>query len=197
MTLTPLKPHGLSAQLAARDGAVWALSSGALLRWQDGQQTNMTPPAFASAGDGSQSGLLQDSEDRIVVGGVDTLYRWDGPSWRSWRPEAGVQAGGHVVPLLQDADGDLCFGTRGQGLMRWLGYGRWTSWIAGPGLPNDSVWRIVFDRQGQAWVGTSRGPARSVHGYAGAATRFDRAAGGLAQRPASADKLSQAADGTL
>ncbi len=187
------QPTALRHLLPQADGSLWVLTETSLLHWRDGRFIDMTPPAFRAAQDRSSSTLVRDQAGRILFASHDTLYRWDGARWESWGPDSGVVAGTRIGPLMQDADGDLWYGSLGLGLLRWSGYGRWTAWTAGSGLPNASVWAIAFDRQGDIWLATARGLARSAGASAPA---FDMHSSGLDSTAEITDLLT-GEDGSL
>ncbi|MCC6163306.1 MAG: diguanylate cyclase [Acidobacteria bacterium] len=182
-------PTALRQLLPVADGSLWVLTQGALLHMQDGRFTDMTPPAFRARQDRASPALIQDHAGRILFASQDTLYRLDGTTWRSWGPESGLVTGSQINALLQDADGDLWYGSLGQGLLRWSGYRHWTAWTAGEGLSNASVWAIVADRAGTMWLATVRGLARSSRM---SPLAFDMAASELDSRADITDLIADA-----
>ncbi|KAB7772162.1 histidine kinase [Xanthomonas maliensis] len=72
--------------------------------------------------------------------------------------------GASIWNILSDADGTLWFGTEMSGLYRLHPDGRldrFTHRDDDPrSLPNDAIYRLEIDRQGQLWVGTADGAAR-------------------------------------
>ncbi len=60
---------------------------------------------------------------------------------------------------LQDKDGNLWFGTTGEGVYRYDGTD-FTQFTTKDGLSNNSVWSILEDRSGRIWIGTTEGVCR-------------------------------------
>jgi len=86
----------------------------------------------------------------------DGLFRWDGRTWRQFRPPDFPDF--RVYGSFRDRRGDLWFGTR-VGLARWHGNG-FDLWRRSDGLPDDTVWMIREDPNGRIVVSTDRGLAR-------------------------------------
>src|SRR5690606_110832 len=60
---------------------------------------------------------------------------------------------------LQDKDGNLWFGTTGEGVYRYDGK-EFTQYTEKDGLSNNIVWSIVEDNSGNIWIGTDDGVCR-------------------------------------
>lgn len=60
---------------------------------------------------------------------------------------------------LQDAVGNLWFGTTGEGVYRYDGKG-FSQFTAKDGLSNNTVWSILEDNKGRIWFGTDSGLSR-------------------------------------
>jgi ligand-binding sensor domain-containing protein len=60
---------------------------------------------------------------------------------------------------LQDKDGNLWFGTTGEGVYRFDGK-EFTQFTEKDGLSNNSIWSILEDRAGNIWFGTDDGVSR-------------------------------------
>ncbi|MBL8220481.1 MAG: response regulator, partial [Bryobacterales bacterium] len=76
-----------------------------------------------------------------------------------WHPISEQNGLTATVPssLLTDREGNLWIGTGGHGLLRWIGFGEWTSWTRRDGLENDYIWSILRDAKGRVWAGTEAG----------------------------------------
>ena len=61
---------------------------------------------------------------------------------------------------LPDQDGNLWFGTTGEGVYRYDG-NVFTQFTEKDGLSNNSVWSILEDKSGHIWFGTADGVSRS------------------------------------
>jgi ligand-binding sensor domain-containing protein len=68
----------------------------------------------------------------------------------------GLPADG-VRQAMVDREGSLWLGTEGGGLIRQLGRGQWLSWKKEDGLLHNTVWTVLRDSAGQAWVGSNSG----------------------------------------
>ncbi len=148
-----------------RDGQLWLRSQGQLLRWRpaDGRFEDLTPAGLAGGASGYLP-LLEDAQGRVLTVGDRQLHRWQQGRWQALGADAGPLYPGGVRALLQDRDGDIWIATAGRGLAQWRGYGRWTSWTAGPGLPADSAWAFAADSAGHTWMATTQGLARLAAG---------------------------------
>ena len=76
-----------------------------------------------------------------------------------WKP-IGIEQGlpsPAVAAILCDREGGTWLGMAGAGLLRWLGYGAWSSWTRSEGLSDEYVWSTVRDSEGVLWVGTESG----------------------------------------
>ena len=60
---------------------------------------------------------------------------------------------------LQDKDGNLWFGTTGEGVYRYDG-NEFTQFTEKDGLSNNSIWSILEDKSGNIWFGTDDGVSR-------------------------------------
>ena len=110
--------------------------------------------------------LLQDSRGALWAGTQDGLARFDGATFRVYRPnptDAGTLGGGHVWALAETADGALWAGTDGGGLSRFdPATERFTTLRSGPArgaLCGDAVYALAAADDG-LWVGTLTGLCR-------------------------------------
>jgi signal transduction histidine kinase/ligand-binding sensor domain-containing protein len=82
------------------------------------------------------------------------LERFDGTIWH---PVNRDEFSGDVVCAMQDAQGNLWFGTV-NGLVQ-LRFQKIRVFTARDGLPDDNVWTVCQNRDGAIWAGTDHGPA--------------------------------------
>ncbi len=68
----------------------------------------------------------------------------------------GSRIGGNIHCSLKDKQGNLWFGTTGEGVYRYDGK-LFTQFIIKDGLSNNSIWSILEDHSGNIWFGTSDG----------------------------------------
>ncbi|CAN7304840.1 diguanylate cyclase [Pseudoduganella sp. LjRoot289] len=159
-----------SGQLWARgDHRIAALPSGAK-RFVD-----RTPPGDLLRKTNLRPVLGEDGQGRILSNADVGLLRWDGSRWEHYGSANGLRTAGSLTALQFDQGGGLWMGSRGLGLITWLGYGNWENWTAAQGLPDDVVLSFVRDAAGVLYAGTRSGPARLMPG----AQRFIPAAAGV------------------
>jgi diguanylate cyclase (GGDEF)-like protein len=93
-----------------------------------------------------QSGLAspmqsfaQDRGGAILTRADRGIARWRNGAWTVFDAQSGLPPYG-VAAILVDRDGQLWLGTRGNGILRWLGYGEWENWTERQGLRSTLVW---------------------------------------------------------
>ena len=84
-------------------------------------------------------GFAQDRDGDIVTRADRGVARWADGRWNVFDADNGLPPYG-VSALLVDREGLLWLGTRGSGLLRWIGYGEWESWTDRQGLRSTLVW---------------------------------------------------------
>ena len=115
----------------------------------------------------SQSSILTLSQDNLGflwIGTQDGLNRFDGYSFKTFRPAPNnpdALNGGEILSIVQSADGALWIGTNG-GLNRYDPVtGKFRHWIHDDRNPdsliNDIVQAIHQDSRGMLWIGTRKG----------------------------------------
>ncbi len=130
----------------------------------------------------SQSGvpsILQDSKGFMWFGTQDGLNRYDGYTFKTYRPEAGNPnslSGNYILSLLEDRRGVLWIGTLGAGLNKFdREKEEFTHFRFRPddptGLSHDIVNAIHEDRSGQLWFGTING-LNTFHRETGTFTHY-------------------------
>ena len=109
--------------------------------------------------------ILQDNQGFIWVGTQDGLNRYDGYTFKIFRPASDDSQGIHdrwINTLFQDKQGYIWIGTRLGGLNRYdPATGLFTHFVNDPvnpsSLVSDRVQVVFEDNQGRLWVGTAEG----------------------------------------
>jgi ligand-binding sensor domain-containing protein/signal transduction histidine kinase len=109
--------------------------------------------------------ILQDGQGFLWFGTEDGLNRFDGYSFKVYRPEADDSASisdRWITSLLEDRDGMMWIGTRQGGLNRFdPRSGQFTALKHDPAdessLSDDRVHTLYLDKSGNLWVGTENG----------------------------------------
>jgi len=97
------------------------------------------------------SKLSRDAEGWVWVDTAEGLWRFRG-NRRERFGHAQDEARGGMV----DQEGGLWFRTD-KGVLRVLGHTRWHTYGPQDGLPQDTTWQMLKDRQGKLWVGNDNG----------------------------------------
>ncbi len=84
-------------------------------------------------------GFAQDRDGAILTRADRGVARWADGRWSVFDADNGLPPYG-VSALVVDREGLLWLGTRGNGLLRWVGYGEWESWTDRQGLRSTLVW---------------------------------------------------------
>ena len=124
--------------------------------------------------------IIQDRRGDIWFGTFDGVNRYDGHSFTTFTTTDGL-VHNRVRSVIEDRRGRIWFGTfggvsrydpptsSGQGSTpRALGSGsggRFTNFTVNDGLPSDSVWSMLEDREGNLWFGTSGGGVCRYDGH--------------------------------
>ena len=103
--------------------------------------------------------IVEDPQGRVLTATDGGLARWQPDGWQEFGARNGV-AGTGIAALLVSRDGQVWLGSRGQGLMRWLGYGHFESWTMAQGLAANPVWAIVPGADRSVVVATRGGCSR-------------------------------------
>jgi diguanylate cyclase (GGDEF)-like protein len=103
--------------------------------------------------------LIEDPWGRVLVPYAGGIARWDGAVWRFIGQANGLERASHIKGMAFDSAGDLWFGSRGDGLYDWVGYGNWEGWSDQQGLLSISVWSITPYKEDRVLVGTELGPS--------------------------------------
>ena len=100
--------------------------------------------------------LYRDTSTRLWVGGNRGVLAFDAKV--PWHPCVAITNASmrDVRSVLQSRDGDLWFGTKRQGLVRFRN-GEWKTFTTREGLSDDRVWSLLEDAEGMLWIGTDNG----------------------------------------
>jgi diguanylate cyclase (GGDEF)-like protein len=96
-------------------------------------------------------GLAQDLGGAILTRADRGVARWADGRWTIFDAGDGLPPYG-VSALLADREGLLWLGTRGNGILRWVGYGEWESWTDRQGLRSTLVWDVLRASPGRVLV---------------------------------------------
>lgn len=106
--------------------------------------------------------LLEDREQNLWIGVTDGSSRLQTENLKSFEEEEGIVSSTVVSVDASQAD-DVWFATT-EGVSRYRaessGTGRFENFTTANGLPSDSTWTTLRDRNGIVWIGTSGGLAR-------------------------------------
>lgn len=132
-------------------GQIWAATAQGVVRIADRQVQQVSEvPAIAIGA------LLQDAEERILIGSEQGLYVADSTGIRQLHADTITDS---IVSMLQDNSGALWLGTADRGLIRISDLGIERLEIA-QGLPEQYVISLLQDKEGSIWVGTNGGLMR-------------------------------------
>lgn len=165
------------AILRDREGQLWARGDHHIAALPPGAKAfaDRTPAGDMLRKTNLRPVLLEDGQGRILSNADEGLLRWDGVRWEHYGRSNGLRTAGSLSAMQFDQGGGLWLGSRGLGLITWLGYGNWENWTAAQGLPDDVVLSFVRDAAGVLYAGTRSGPARLLPGT----QRFIPAAAGV------------------
>jgi len=153
---TPIAPPRFLPGETLRDIAVdgtkdlWVRTSSAL--WRLPAEGARTWIRIRMAGGYSHiSKLSRDSQGWVWVDNTEGLWRVRGDQRVQFGHAQDDARGGMV-----DQEGGFWFRTD-KGVLRVLGHTRWRNYHPPNGLPLDTTWQMVRDRQGRLWVGMDKG----------------------------------------
>src|SRR6266849_1029953 len=149
----------VSALLEDHEGSVWAgslgIPNGRLCAIQNGS-------VHCHGDDGSLGkgvfNLYEDSKGSLWVGVLDGLWRWR-PGSAEFYPLPGEING--IQGLAEDDDGALLVGM--QGGIRRLVDGKPEDYVLPDAVPQFETYRLLRDRDGNLWIGTSKQGLIHVH----------------------------------
>jgi signal transduction histidine kinase/ActR/RegA family two-component response regulator len=137
-------------------GTLWVRSNSRLFKLPAGSSTFVEQDKGLPISPGTVSELRADRIYGVTVPTAAGLAVPEGDGWRIIGEQQGV-ASDAVASAFRDREGSLWIGSRGAGIDRWVGEGRWKNWTRADGLPSDTLWGLGRDFKNQLWVGTSRG----------------------------------------
>jgi ligand-binding sensor domain-containing protein len=97
--------------------------------------------------------VTQDNQSIIWVGSPDGILRFDGDSWKVY---TGAMRNMEILCGARDEQGNLWFGTWGQGVFEYTGT-EWRNFTPGntdDGLPGPGIQDILVDNRGNLWFAT-------------------------------------------
>ncbi len=116
--------------------------------------------------------IVQTRDGYLWMATYSGVVRFDGASFTLFNVKSGSLKYDEVWGLKEDNAGGLWIGTYGGGLTL-LKDGRFTSFTAADGLPDDAVRTLDVDPEGNVWAGTLRGACRYSQGRFTSYTRKD------------------------
>ncbi|MBI4912137.1 MAG: hypothetical protein HY823_05325 [Acidobacteria bacterium] len=136
------------------EGVLWLRSNRGLFRRFPGSASWKAVPNPVLGGVPDSPSLTRDREGWVWVNTPRGMLRGRGdsliPAGEGW-------TGTSPLTALVDHEGNWWLAS--VGVSQVLGQGRWSHHRTAQGLPNDVVWSIIRDRQGQVWVATDDGLA--------------------------------------
>ena len=116
--------------------------------------------------------VTQDDQGTIWVGTLDGLIRFDGNSWGRYTD---AMQGLYILCAARDEQGNLWFGTWGQGVFEYTGteWRNFTPDNTGGGLPGAGIKDILVDNQGNLWIPTTGNLGQRTAPIDYGVTRYD------------------------
>ena len=144
---------------ADRQGGLWTKRSNRLLHlapgartWMDRSIPGLESPGFGPAFCFTQTGELLMADSR----GLAIANAQGASAARIVTAQQGMPAF-QIHQILEDSEGSVWLALAGGGVARWLGRGKWESFLAPQNLPNGSVWSIARIAPHRLVLGTSAG----------------------------------------
>jgi ligand-binding sensor domain-containing protein len=152
----------------AHDGAVWFATNGGVTRYAGGEFTNYTAKDGLTRAD--VWSILIDSSGTIWVGTHGGVCRFENGRFVEFalpwveveKPESRFSPD-VVFAMFEDRNGDIWFGTDGEGAHKWNGES-FTSYTTKDGLGGNMVRAIAGDRHGRIWIGSDGGGVSRLEG---------------------------------
>lgn len=155
--------------IAARDGAIWAGTSGGVISYQKDGTINSIK-TIGNETIGQITGLVEDKEGNIWISSgyaFDGAYKWDGSRWTYYGVKDGLDAG-CIHKIKMDRKGRLWFlglyrkDFEVRGVEQEPGpyvyeNGRFSAWGNEIGLPSGRYYALEEEDNGSIWFGTSEG----------------------------------------
>lgn len=151
-----------------KDGAIWIAGSTGLHKYEDGVFTNYTE------GDGLLNNELWSlklaNNGKLWIGTNEGVCTFDGSTFSTFpipftdykHPES-IYSYTRIVDIEEDQNGNMWFGTDGQGLFKYDGK-EFLTFTTEKGLNDDIISELFIDTKGVLWVGTYFGGLSSFDG---------------------------------
>ena len=153
----PLPSRHVRALYETADGSLWiGTTAGLVRRHPDGRlQRFEDQPGHSGS---FVRGISPARDGGLWIALADGLMRWHpDQSLERWTSEVDFPGIG-AFDVLEVENGDAFIGTD-HGLLR-LRAGHFSLYDRSNGLPNDTIFRVLQDRQGALWLGSNRGAFR-------------------------------------
>ena len=149
-----------------QSGGVWIATwnGGLAYRSQTGEWTVFTPDNSALPGNYWVQTLLTDGKGGIWIGAAGSTtgglaHLNANREWTVFNTDNSGLPDNFAYSLLVDAHGNLWVGTVLQGLASLKASGEWTTFNTNSGPQGNSINTLVYDKNGEMWVGTDFGLA--------------------------------------
>jgi diguanylate cyclase (GGDEF)-like protein len=155
--------------LRDRSGAIWVTGRSRVMALPSGASRFVDRRIPVPDNAYGHAPLIEDPEGRILAPTGDQIARWEGTYWRFIGRANGMERVSRISSMVFDASGDLWLGTRGNGIVHWIGYRDWEGWTDSQGLPSAMIWSALPLGRDRVIVGTEKGLAwvNPVTGQAG------------------------------
>jgi ligand-binding sensor domain-containing protein/signal transduction histidine kinase len=137
-----------------RAGTLWVGTRRGLSRWQNGQFSSYT--LLDGLANDLVGALCESRDGSLWIGTLGGLSRFKDGQFTNYVNELSSEV---VIALYEDAGGGLWIGTHGGGLNHFKD-GRFSQFTAKDGLPDDVIYHILEDGQGQLWMSCNKGILR-------------------------------------
>ena len=137
--------------LQDQEGVIWAATSDGLYQIIDSKVSKVSRDSGLP--DASVFTLLLTNSGTLIVGTEKGVWKKQQDKFTSVDPVLNKES---ISSLLEDAHGDLWFGTINKGVFRLSELGL-ENLAADDGLPNNRILSLMQDREKSIWVGTNAG----------------------------------------
>lgn len=134
-----------------RAGNLWIGTRRGLARWQNGQFTTYT--LLDGLANDLVGALCESRDGGLWIGTLGGLSYFKDGQFTNYVSELSSEV---VIALHEDAGGGLWIGTHGGGL-NYFKAGRFAQFTVKDGLPDDVIYQILEDAQGQLWLSGNKG----------------------------------------
>ncbi len=139
-------------------GDLWARASNGMIRFDSGARKwvnqmvpGLQPPAFGPAFHSKRDGAMLLADGRGVA-----VVDPPGAAARVFTAREGTP-GFQIHQIMEDSEGSVWLALAGGGVARWLGQGRWESFVAPQNLPSGGVWAMARIAPSRLLIGTDGG----------------------------------------